>query len=62
MDDDAQVFRVARKLPRNVQANAFLDVDQNLIVSGLIPDQEKAQAVVFHDFERLARHVGLGIA
>ena len=62
VDDDAQVFRVARKLPRNIQTNAFLDVDQNLIVAGFIPDEQKAQAVVFHDFERLARHIRLRIA
>jgi len=62
VDDDAQVFRVARKLTRNIQTNAFLDVDQNLIVAGFIPDEQKAQAVVFMISKRLARHIRLRIA
>ena len=48
--------------PRDVQAHALLDVVQDLLVSGFVAHQQQPQAVLAHDLERLARHVGLGIA
>ena len=35
---------------------------QDLLVAGLVADQQQPQAVVAQDFERRARHVGLGVA
>ena len=40
----------------------FLDIVQNLLIAALVSDQQQAQAVVAHDLERVARHVGLGVA
>ena len=48
--------------PRDIQAHALLDVVQDLLVAGFVAHQQQPQAVVAHDFERLARHVGLGVA
>src|ERR1700732_5059314 len=42
--------------------NAFFDVMQNLLITGLVTDQEQPQAVVPHHRQEVARHVGLGIA
>ena len=50
------------KRSRDVDPHALLDVVQDLLVAGLVADQQQAQAVVAHDLQRLARHVGLGVA
>ena len=46
----------------NVDAHALLDVVQDLLVAGLVADQQQAQAVVAQHLEGFARHVGLGVA
>ena len=50
------------KLFGDLDPHALLDVVQNLLVAGFIADQQQAQAAVAQDFQRLARHVGLGVA
>ena len=51
-----------RENSRDVDAHALLDVDQNLIVPGFVTHQKQPESVVLHDFERLARDVGLRVA
>ncbi len=48
--------------PRDVGAQALLDVVQDLVVAGFVADQQQAQAVVLHDLQGLVGHVGLGVA
>ncbi len=62
VDLDAQLAAVLGEAARNVRTQAFLDVQQDLVVAGLIAHQQQAQAVLLHDLERAVRHVGLGIA
>ena len=47
---------------RDVDQHALLDVVQDLLVAGLVADQEQPQPVVPHDLQSRARHVGLGVA
>ena len=50
------------KRARHVDAHALLDVVQDLLVARFVADQQQAQAVVLQHLQRLARHVGLGVA
>lgn len=37
---------------RDVRTQALLDVEQDLVVARLIANEQQAQAVFFHDFQR----------
>ena len=54
------VVAVAREPARPLDADALLDVLQDLLVAGLVADQEQAEAVVLEDLQRLAVDVGVG--
>jgi len=59
---DAEVAAVAREPPRDVQAEALLDIVQDPLVARLVADEQQPQAVVLQDLQRLVRHVRLGVA
>src|SRR5204863_223579 len=48
--------------PRDVQAEALLDIVQDPLVARLVADEQQPQAVVLQDLQRLVRHVRLGVA
>src|SRR5262249_35803593 len=62
VNDDAELVAILGKAPRHVDPHAFSNVVQNLLIAALVPDQQQAQSVVAHDLERVAWHVGLGVA
>ena len=62
VDGDAELVAILGEAPRHVDAHALSDVVQDLLVAALVADQQQPQAVVAHHFERVARHVGLGVA
>ena len=62
VDRDAELVAVLGEAARDVGAQAFLDVVQDLVVAGFVADQQQAQAVVVHDLQGLVRHIGLGVA
>ena len=62
VDLDAQLVAVLGELPRDVDQHALLDVVQDLLVAGLVADDEQPAAVVGQHFEGLARHIALGVA
>jgi hypothetical protein len=62
VDLDAELVAVLGELPRHVHPHALLDVLQDLLVAALVADQQKAQAVLRHHLQAVARHVGLGVA
>ena len=62
VDQDAELAAVLGEAPRDVGAQALLDVEQDLVVAGFVADQQQAQAVVLHDLQRLVGHIGLGVA
>ena len=47
---------------RDVDAHALSDVVKDLLVAAFVTDEQEPQAVVAHHFQRIARHVGLGVA
>src|SRR5262249_31788656 len=61
-DQDAQVVAIASEATRELDPHALLDIEQDLLIAGLVTDQQQPQTVVLHHLERLARHVGLGVA
>ena len=62
VDDDAELVAVLGEAARHVDPHALLDVVQDLLIAGLVADQQQAQAIVLHHLQRLARHIGLGVA
>ena len=62
VDGDAELVAVLGEAPRHVDAHALPDVVQDLLIAAFVADQQQPQAVVAHDLERLARHIGLGVA
>ena len=62
VDLDAELVAVLGELPRHVDQHALLDVVQDLLVAGLVADDEQPAAVVGQHFEGLARHIALGVA
>jgi len=62
MNDDAEVVAILGEAAREFDAHALLDVEQDLLIAGLVADQQQAQARLLHDLQSLARHVGFGIA
>ena len=62
VDLDAELVAVLGELLRDVDQHALLDVVQDLLVAGLVADDEQPAAVVGQHLEGLARHVALGVA
>ena len=62
VDGDPELVAILGEALGDVDQHALLDVVQDLLVAGLVADEQQAQAVVAHDLERLARHIGLGVA
>ena len=62
VDLDAQLVAVLGELAGDLDPHALLDVVQDLLVAALVADQQQPQPVVLQHLQRLARHVGLGVA
>ena len=62
VDDDAELVAVFGEAAGKIHPHALLDVDQDLLIAGFVADQEQTQAIILHDFEGLARNIGLGVA
>src|SRR5262249_59053016 len=62
VDRDPGLVAILGEAWGDVDAYAFLDVVQDLLIAGLIADEQEPQAVVAHHAQRVARHVRLGIA
>ncbi len=62
MDGDAELVAVLGELLGHLDAHALLDVVQDLLVAGLVADQQQPQAAVLELLQRLARHIGFRIA
>ena len=46
MDQDAEIVAVAREAPRPLGGDALLDVLEDLLVTGLVADDDEPQSVV----------------
>ncbi len=62
MDGDAELVAIPGEAARDVDAHALSDVVKDLLVAAFVTDEQEPQAVVAHHFQRIARHVGLGVA
>ena len=62
VDHDAEVVAVAGEAARALDADAFLDVAQDLLVAALVADHEEPKPVVLQHLQRLARHVRLRVS
>src|SRR5215813_14121733 len=62
VDDDAELVTVLGEAPGHVDAHALLDVVQDLLIAGLVTDQQQAQPIVLEHLQGGARHVGLCVA
>jgi hypothetical protein len=62
VDGDPEVAAVGREAAGALHAQALLYVDEDLLVAGLVADEKETQPVVLHHLQRLAGHVGLGVA
>jgi hypothetical protein len=62
VDLDAEFVTILGEALGHLDPHAFLDVVQDLLVAGLVADEEQAQAVIPQHLQGLARHVGLGVA
>ena len=60
MHGHAEFVAILGEATRDLDQHALLDIVQDLLVAGFIADQQQPQAIVFQDFERRARHIGLG--
>ncbi len=62
MDRDPEFVAILGKPPRDVDAHPLLDVVEDLLVAGLVADEQQPQSVVAQYLQRRARHIGLGVA
>src|SRR6266852_2861475 len=62
VDRDAELVAVLGEAAGDVDPHALLDVVEDLLVAGLVADEQEAQPVVAQNLERRARHVRLGVA
>ena len=62
MHHNAQIVAILGEALGDLDQQALLDVVQDLLVAGFIADQQAGEAAVLHHFQRLARHIGLGVA
>ena len=62
MNLDPQRMAILGELLRHVDPHALLDIDQNLLIAGLIPHQQQPQPILRHHLQRGIGHIGLGIA
>src|SRR6266404_8075411 len=62
VDDNTELVAILGKPLRDVDAHALLDVVEDLLITGFVPDEEKPQPVVLHDLQGCTRDIGLGIA
>src|SRR5581483_7337903 len=62
MDGDTQFMAILGEAAGDVDAHALADVMQNLLIAAFVADQQQPQAIVAHDFQCVARNVGLGVA
>ena len=62
MDQDAETAAIGGEAPGNLGSQTLLDVVQDLVVTGLIADQQQPQPVLLHDLQGVTRDVGLGVA
>src|SRR5271165_3180140 len=62
VDPDAEFAAILGETPGDVDPHALLHVVQDLLIAGLVAHEQQPQAAVAQDLERLARHVGLGVA
>ena len=62
VDLDAELVAILGELLGHVDQHALLDVVQDLLVAGLVADDEQPQPLSRQHLQRLARHVGLGVA
>src|SRR5579871_4679369 len=62
VDRDAEIVAVAGEPARDVDPHPLLDIVQDLLVAGLVADEQQPQTVVTHDFQGRARHIGFGVA
>ena len=58
MDQDSDFMAIPGEAARAIEADALLDVLQNLGVAGFVSDHEQAQSAVLQDLERLVIDVG----
>jgi hypothetical protein len=59
VDGDAEIAAVFGELAGPVDPDTFLDVDENLLVPGLVSDEQEAQAIV-PQAARLGGRAGAG--
>src|SRR6266852_6033442 len=62
VDRDAELVAILGEAARDIDPHALLDVVEDLLVAGLVADEQEAQPVVAQNLERRARHVRLGVA
>jgi len=58
VNDYSKIMAVLGETPRKIHSHALFDVDQDLLIAGLIAHQQQAQTVVLEHFEGLAWNVG----
>ena len=58
VDQDAELVAVAGEAPRALEADALLDVLQDLLVARLVADDEEPEPAVLQHLQRLAVDVG----
>ena len=62
VDGDAELVAILGEALGDLDAHALLDVVQDLLIAGFVADEQQPQAVVPQHLQRLARHIGLGVA
>src|SRR4051794_13317535 len=62
VDCDPELVAVLREAPRDVDAHPLFDVVEDLLVAGLIADEQQPQSIVAQYLQCRARHIGLGVA
>src|ERR1051326_4727766 len=62
VDDDAELVAVLRELARFVNADALLDIVEDLLIARFVTDEQQTQSVVLENLQRLVVYVRAGIA
>ncbi|HZC16903.1 MAG TPA: NAD-dependent epimerase/dehydratase family protein, partial [Caulobacteraceae bacterium] len=62
VDGDAELVAILGEATGDVDQHALLDVVQDLLIAGLIADEQQPEPVVAQHLERVPRHIGLGVA
>src|SRR5262245_12133455 len=51
VDSDAELVAILGEPPGYIYSHALLDIMQDLLIAGLVSNQEKPQPIVFHDLQ-----------